>query len=102
MCYLVSTVNRLKTDIGLIPNFLPLSQPPRCAKSTTWCLVCTNLIGKIEFHLKDDVEIIDKEYDEKVTFTYLCKEPIDTKIQEITNGQYKPEYIETLEVEVTI
>ena len=49
-----------------------------------------------------DIDIIDKEYDEKVTFTYLCKEPIDTRIQELTNGQYTPEYIETLEVEVTI
>ncbi|MBQ7891763.1 MAG: YigZ family protein [Erysipelotrichaceae bacterium] len=61
-----------------------------------------DLIGKMEFHLKDDVEIIDKEYDEKVTFTYLCKEPIDTRIQELTNGQFTPEYIETLEVEVTL
>ena len=61
-----------------------------------------DLIGKIEFHLKDEVEIIDKEYDEQVTFTYLCKEPIDTKIQEITNGQFVPTYLETLEVEVTI
>ncbi|MBR5795914.1 MAG: YigZ family protein [Erysipelotrichaceae bacterium] len=61
-----------------------------------------DLIGKMEFHLKDDVDIIDKEYDEKVTFTYLCKEPIDTRIQELTNGQFTPEYIETLEVEVTL
>lgn len=59
-------------------------------------------IGKIEAKIKDDVDIIDKIYDEQVTFVYLCKEPIDQKIQELTNGQYQPKFLETLEVEVTI
>lgn len=59
-----------------------------------------DLIGKIEFHLKDVAEIIDKQYEEQVTFTYLCKEPLDTLIQQLTNGACQPVYLETLEVEV--
>ena len=59
-------------------------------------------IGKMEFALKDLVEIEDKDYGELVTFTYLCQNPIDTVIQELTNGRYMPEFIETIQTEAPV
>ena len=61
-----------------------------------------DLIGRIEHFLSLEAEITNKEYNELVTYSYLCKESLDEKIQEITNGKYLPVFEETIEVEVVV
>jgi len=59
-----------------------------------------DLIGRIEHFLSLEAVITNKEYNELVTYSYLCKESLDEKVQEITNGKYLPVFEESIEVEV--
>ena len=59
-----------------------------------------DLIGRIEHFLSLEAVITNKEYNELVTYSYLCKESLDEKVQEITNGKYLSVFEETIEVEV--
>ena len=61
------------------------------------------LIGKIDYLFRSqNIEILDKQYNEDVRYTYLCQETIDEKISEITNGMHLPEYIDERIVDVEI
>lgn len=59
------------------------------------CTFAYELIGKMDFLLKDDCEILDKQYD--ILVTYIFQTPnknISDKIQELTNGQYPCKFME--------
>ena len=45
-----------------------------------------DLINRMEMLLRKEAEITDRQYDEKVTFTYLSEKDLTEQIQEISNG----------------
>ena len=61
-----------------------------------------DLIGKIEYFLTNSAQITDKQYNDDVCFSYLCKDNLDEQIMALTNGKYLPKLIEIIEVEVPI
>lgn len=67
------------------------------------CTFAYELIGKMDFLLKDDCEILDKQYD--ILVTYIFQTPnknISDKIQELTNGLYPCKFMENKLVEYDI
>ena len=53
-----------------------------------------DLIGKIDYYLSQhNVEILDKEYDQEVIYTYRTTENLETDLLEISSGSCKPVYI---------
>ena len=53
-----------------------------------------DLIGKIDYYLSQhNVEILDKEYDQEVIYTYRSTENLETDLLEISSGSCKPVYI---------
>ena len=64
-----------------------------------------DLIGKIDYYLSQhNVEILDKEYDQEVIYTYRTTENLETDLLEISSGSCKPVYIkdEIVEMEVKL
>lgn len=62
-----------------------------------------DLIGKLDYLLKDCCMILDKQYEEQVTYKlYTTDEAIETKIQEWTSGQVHAKYLEERIIEVDI
>lgn len=64
-----------------------------------------DLIGKIDYYLSQhNVEILDKEYDQEVIYTYRTTENLETDLLEISSGSCKPIYIkdEIVEMEVKL
>ena len=58
-------------------------------------------IGKIDYLFRaKNVEIITKEYNEDVTYLYICKDNLDAEISEITNGSILPEFLEECIIDV--
>lgn len=67
------------------------------------CTFAYDFIGKMDFLLKDDCEILDKQYDILVTYIFqTSNKNIFDKIQELTNGQYPCKFIENKLVEYDI
>ena len=61
------------------------------------------LIGKMDYLFRSqNIEVLDKQYNEDVRYTYLCQEPIDDKISELTNGMHLPEFLEECIVDIEI
>ena len=61
------------------------------------------LIGKLDHYFRQhDIVVLEKEYEEQVIYTLLCKEPLDEDMSEISNGRYLPEFIEERIVDVEI
>lgn len=58
-----------------------------------------DLISKAENLLQKEAIIIDRLYDEQITFIYQSETDLAPQFQEITNGQYAPVFQETLIVE---
>ncbi|MEG0961136.1 MAG: YigZ family protein, partial [Erysipelotrichaceae bacterium] len=63
-----------------------------------------DLIGRIDYLFKEDnIIILDKLYEEKVTYIFLSKDKlILTKLQEITAGNYIPIFIKQEIIEAAI
>lgn len=62
-----------------------------------------DLIGKIDHYLRsNDIMILDKEYEETVTYTFLSKTSLEEDFSELTNGSYLPVYLESLIIDVDI
>ena len=64
-----------------------------------------DLIGKIDYYLSQhNVEILDKEYDQEVIYTYRTTENLEMDLLEISSGSCKPVYIkdEIVEMEVKL
>ena len=61
------------------------------------------LIGKLDHYFRqNEVAVLDKDYGEQVTYLWMCKEPLDADIAEITNGRFLPEFIEERIVDVEV
>ena len=61
------------------------------------------LIGKLDHYFRqNEVTVLDKDYGEQVTYLWMCKEPLDADIAEITNGRFLPEFIEERIVDVEV
>ncbi len=58
-----------------------------------------DLINRMEMLLRKEAEITDRQYDEKVTFTYLSEKDLTEQIQEISNGSAKPSLVESVIIE---
>ena len=61
-----------------------------------------DLISKAENLLQKEAIIIDRLYDEQITFIYQSETDLAPQFQEITNGQYAPVFQKTLIVEKEI
>lgn len=64
-----------------------------------------DLIGKVDYLLRqEEADVLDKIYEEDVTYIFLTKESLDAKFQELTNGKYIPEHIqdEIIDVEIQL
>lgn len=62
-----------------------------------------DFIGKLDYYFRsNNIYICDKLYDERLTYTYLCKDALDTDIQEITNGTCIPVWIEECIIDVEL
>lgn len=67
------------------------------------CAVPYDFIGKMDYMLKDDCEIIEKKYELSVLYVFqTTNKNIPNKILELTNGQYPCEHIENRLVEYDI
>ena len=61
------------------------------------------LIGKLDHYFRqNDIEILNKDYGEQVTYLWMCREPLDADMAEITNGRFLPEFIEERIVDVEV
>ena len=61
------------------------------------------LIGKLDHYFRqNEVTVLDKDYGEQVTYLWMCKEPLDADMAEITNGRFLPEFIEERIVDVEV
>ncbi len=62
-----------------------------------------DLIGKLDYLLKDDCTITDKKYEEQVHYYFFTQnKDICTLIQECTSGKYIPNFIESKIIEIPI
>ena len=60
-----------------------------------------DLIGSLDYYLsKNNLVVLDKNYDEKVTYTYICENDITKDLMEISKGKISNIYLEELEIEV--
>ena len=61
------------------------------------------LIGKLDYFFRQkEVELLDKDYKELVIYRWMCAEPLDAAITELTNGRFLPEYVEERIVDVEV
>lgn len=59
--------------------------------------------GKLDHYFRvHGITILDKDYAECITYTYICEQPIDIDIQELTNGKHHPEFVEDIIIDVPI
>ena len=62
-----------------------------------------DLIGSLDYYFsKNNLVVLDKNYDEKVTYTYICENDITKDLMEISKGKISNIYLEELEIEVDI
>lgn len=62
-----------------------------------------DLIGKLDHYFRiHNITVLDKCYDEQVTYTFLVKDAIDEDISEISNGAYVPDFIEDVIIDIDI
>lgn len=62
-----------------------------------------DLIGKIDHYLRsNDIMVLDKVYEETVTYTFLSKTSLEEDFGELTNGSYLPVYLESLIIDIDI
>ena len=62
-----------------------------------------DLIGSLDYYFsKNNLVILDKTYDEKVTYTYICEFDITKDLMEISKGKISNIYLEELMIEVDI
>ena len=62
-----------------------------------------DLIGKLDHYFRTNhISVLDKVYDEMVTYTFLSKDNVDEDFSELSNGAYLPIYLETQMIDVDI
>lgn len=59
-----------------------------------------DLIGKFDHYFRShEIQVTWKDYQEKVEYQFISQNDITTDIQELSNGQVQPEFLETIEME---
>lgn len=62
-----------------------------------------DLIGKLDYFFRSQqIQILDKQYEESVTYTFLCKVLLDDEISELTAGKYLPVFVEDVILDVDV
>lgn len=62
-----------------------------------------DLLGKLDFYFRNhNIDVIDKSYDEMVSYTFLSKKDISQDIMELSNGKYQPIFIEKTIIDVKV
>lgn len=62
-----------------------------------------DLIGKIDHYLRtENIEILEKEYGETVTYVFICKEIPVEDISELTAGKYIPEILDDIMIDIPV
>jgi len=62
-----------------------------------------DLIGKLDHYFRSEqMEVLTKEYAEMVTYTFLCVSVPSDAILQLTSGQYAPQLIEEVIMEVPL
>lgn len=62
-----------------------------------------DFIGKLDYFFRQHNLLIEsKDYDQKVTYTFLSTHPLDKEISELTNGKYTPTFIQEEIVDLPI
>ncbi|MGN1344490.1 MAG: YigZ family protein [Traorella sp.] len=65
------------------------------------CTFSYDLIGVIDyFFSKHHILILDKKYDEEVTYNYVSEKSMEKELMELSKGKIKHSYIEDLMIEV--
>lgn len=60
-----------------------------------------DLIGRLDYYFRtNDIQILHKEYDEEVRYTFLCREAIDDDLSELSNGTCSPQFIKEVVLDV--
>lgn len=62
-----------------------------------------DLIGKMDhFFRSEHMEILDKTYEEMVTYVFICKDIPLQALSEISSGSYLPDFIEEIIIDIEI
>lgn len=60
-------------------------------------------IGKLDAYFRQhDIDIIEKDYGELVSYTWLCKEPLNNDLSELSNGRFSPTFVKEQIVDVEL
>ena len=60
------------------------------------------MVRWINLFRSHNIEVSDKQYQEDAVYTYLCEQPLDDEISEITNGAYLPVFIKECIIDVAL
>ena len=67
------------------------------------CEFTYDLIGSLDYYFsKNNIQVIDKSYDEKVSYIYITDSDISKDLMEISKGKITNTYLEDLMIEVDI
>lgn len=62
-----------------------------------------DLIGKLDHYFRqNEITVLEKTYEESVTYTYQCLTAIDDDIAELTNGTFTPLFLEETIIDVEL
>lgn len=67
------------------------------------CEFTYDLIGQMDYYfLKNNIQVIEKTYDEKVTYCYITQKDVTKDLMEISKGKIINTFLEELMIEVDI
>lgn len=67
------------------------------------CFFSYDLIGILDHYFsKNNIQIIDKDYGEQVSYTYICESDITEDLMEMSRGKIENNFIEDCMIEVDI
>lgn len=62
-----------------------------------------DLVGKLDFYFRNhQISILEKTYEEMVSYKFLCKTDISEDIKEISNGKFSPIFLEDTMIDIEI
>lgn len=69
------------------------------------CRICFSydIVGKLDYFFRQEaMDVLEKDYQEMVHYTFLCEEIPSEAIAELTSGLYLPEFIEDVILDIEI
>ena len=61
------------------------------------------MLGKLDYFFRNEgMQVLDKQYEEQVIYTFLCQTIPDDAINELSSGTLQTELIEEIIVDVPI